>query len=89
MDLILPATARHQPLEQCAGLLLLGEGFTPKAEFLALAPTTAARLTALAPFSTVVRGAPNQGKLVILADATTGTDLGVTAAVAAAPRALG
>src|SRR5690348_15463037 len=89
MDLILPDAAALQPPQQSAGMLLLGQGFTSKAEFLSLARETAAKIYLVAPFGTVVPGATNAGKLTILADACLGVDLGITAALAARPHALG
>lgn len=88
MKLLLPALLKRQPLAQAAAVLVLGQGWNDPAEFLTLAKRLVARLVSVPAFAATEANGLHEGRLIVVADACIGVDLGLSAPLPAAPRAL-
>jgi hypothetical protein len=86
--LLLPSPLHWAPLQQTAGVLVLGQGFATSRDFLTVARKLVVDLTTVPPFTATANFGRHEGRLAVVADAATGLDLRLVGPTPAAPHTL-
>lgn len=87
-SLLFPSSAKWRALSQTPALLILGQGFTGKAEFIALARRLTDQLLAVPGLKEAATLGSSEGSLAVFAEPCIGKDLGFLDPAVAAPRLL-